>query len=145
MSEKSHGRIETRTIETVSHKFSDWPWIEQIFHIRREREHSNKRTVEDVYGITSLETERADADKLLGLNRAHWGIENRLHYVRDVTFNEDRSRVRNKKKAQIMAALRNTVITLIKSVNYDNLPEALSTFSENRDSALSLVRYGRTK
>lgn len=98
-----------------------------------------------MYGITSLDSSRADACKLLKLNRGHWGIENKLHYVRDVTFNEDRSRVRNRKKSQIMAAMRNTVITLIKLTNHDNISAALGMFSENRESALLLVRHGRTK
>lgn len=98
-----------------------------------------------MYGITSLGVEKADAGKILQLNRAHWCIENKLHYIIDVTFNEDRSRVRNKRKAQTMSALRNTTITLIKFMNYSSIAESLAVFAENRDSALMLVRYGRTK
>lgn len=143
--EKSHGRIESRSIEVVEHKFSDWPCIQQIFHIHRERLHNNKHSIEEVYGITSLGAERAGAERILQLNRAHWGIENKLHYVRDVSFNEDHSRVRNKKKAQIMSALRNTTISLIRLMGYSNISEALAIFSENRNSAIKLVRYGRTK
>ena len=60
----------------------------------RERTEKGETTVEVVYGITSLGRERADAKRLLELTRGHWGIENGLHYVRDVTMGEDASRVR---------------------------------------------------
>ena len=80
----------------------------------RERTEKGKKTVEVVHGITSLGPERADAKRLLELNRGHWGIENGLHYVRDVTMGEDQSRVREGGAPQVMAALRNVVIFLVR-------------------------------
>lgn len=77
------------------------------------------------YAITSLPRSRADAAKLLGGWRGHWGIENRLHYVRDVTFGEDASRIRTASAPQILAAIRNAAITLLRSWQHTNLAAAL--------------------
>ena len=70
-------------------------------------------TVEVVHGITSLSEGEADATGLLGITRGHWGIENGLHYVRDVTMGEDASRVRKGSSPQVLAALRNLVIFVV--------------------------------
>lgn len=61
----------------------DWSGVGQVFRLRRRVEHALKCTQEIVYGITSLTPQRADASRLLALNRAHWSIENRLHSRRD--------------------------------------------------------------
>jgi len=145
--EKSHGRLETRELNSTAmvNGFSNWPSVRQIFHIHRERTIGSKYSTEDVYGITSLSPEEADAERLLEINRSHWGIENKLHHVRDTTFNEDRSRVRNKAKAQTLAAFRNTAITLIRRSGFSNIAEGADVFAENRVKGLRLVRYGRTK
>ena len=141
---KGHGRFESRTIESVEHKFSDWPEVKQIFHIVREREYREKSSQEHVYGITSLSKKDACAKELLKLNRNHWHIENKLHHVRDMTFREDQSRIRHHAKAQIMCAVRNTAITLISLAKFSNAMEAIEIFGEQREKALQLVR-GRTE
>lgn len=82
----------------------------------RERTEKGKTTVEVVYGITSLKRKRANAQRLLGLSREHWGIENGCHYRRDVTLGEDRSRVRKGSAPQILAGLRNSIIHLVQEV-----------------------------
>ncbi|MBN9517444.1 ISAs1 family transposase [bacterium] len=95
--EKGHGRVEARTITTstwVNEYLADWPGVAQVFRVERERRVKGVTTVEVVYGITSLTRAAADATRLLGLIRSHWGIENGLHHVRDETFREDRCRVR---------------------------------------------------
>jgi predicted transposase YbfD/YdcC len=75
--------------------YADFPHAEQFFTIERQTECSNgEKRQETVHGISSLTAEQASAQRLLELNRGHWEIENRVHYVRDVTFNEDHSRVR---------------------------------------------------
>lgn len=66
------------------------------------------------YAVTSLSAERADAARVLRLNREHWSIENKLHYVRDRTFDEDRSQVRKGAAAHAMASLRNTAISVLR-------------------------------
>jgi hypothetical protein len=72
--------------------------------------------VEIVYGITSLSPERADAERLLDLKRQHWEIENRCHYRRDVTLEEDASRIRKGSAPSVLAGLRNSIIHLVKDV-----------------------------
>jgi hypothetical protein len=101
--EKSHGRIETRRIETTASLNAflapDWAGVAQVCRISRERIVRGKKTMETVYAITSLTAEQASPPslacsvaQLLALSRAHWGIENRLHYVRDATCREDQAR-----------------------------------------------------
>lgn len=125
--------------------FPEWPSVRQIFHIHRERSIGLKQSTEDMYGITSLCVVDADAARLLEINRFHWGIENKLHHVRDTTYNEDRSRVRIKSKAQALAALRNTAITLIRRSGFCNIAEGIEIYAENKMDVLRLVRFGRTK
>jgi len=67
-----------------------------------------------VYGITSLKPDQANPIRLLELNRGHWAIENKSHYVRDVVFNEDRCRVRSGHAAQLLASIRNLAIGLLR-------------------------------
>src|SRR5262249_56990676 len=92
---KGHGRLEKRTLQTttVLNDCLDWPKVGQVFWLVRERTEHGQTSVEEVYGITSLTRQEANATHLLDVLRGHWGIENRLHYVRDVTMGEDSSRV----------------------------------------------------
>lgn len=70
--------------------------------------------IETVYGVTSLPPAQASPARLLALVRAHWTIENRLHWVRDVTFDEDRSQIRRGAGPQVMATVRNLAISLLR-------------------------------
>lgn len=97
-------------------KTQQFKGLKQGFELTRERTEKGKTTVEVVHGITSLSREQADAEKLLGLARQHWEIENGSHYRRDVTLGEDQSRVRKGSAPQILAGLRNTIIHLVKDV-----------------------------
>ena len=72
-----------------------------------------------------MERSRADAKQLLQWNREHWGIENRLHWVRDESFGEDRCRVRTKAAPQILAGIRNIAINWLRSQGIDTIAEAL--------------------
>jgi predicted transposase YbfD/YdcC len=126
--EKGHGRIERRTI-TVSSElkgYSDWPGLEQVFKLERTRVDLLRGTEETevVYGLTSLSRKRASAKRLLDLTRAYWGIENGLHGRRDVTFNEDSTRLTRGKAGRVMATLNNLVISLLRYAGYDNLARA---------------------
>jgi hypothetical protein len=93
-------------------------------------------SVEVAYLVTSLSPAKAGPDRLLALARAHWAIENRLHYVRDVSMDEDRCRVRA--GARALATLRNLVLNIIRS---RGLPvrEARENFREDRAQAIALV------
>jgi predicted transposase YbfD/YdcC len=116
--DKGHGRSEVRTLRLTEclTVHQDWPGLKQGFEITRERTIKGEKTVEVVYGITSLSRERADATRLLALVREHWQIENGSHYRRDVTLGEDQSRVRKGDAPQVMAALRSAVIHLAQEV-----------------------------
>jgi predicted transposase YbfD/YdcC len=116
--DKGHGRLERRTLRTTTILTlgDKWPGLAQAVEITRERTEKGKKTVEVVYGITSLKPEKADAKRLLGLVREHWAIENKSHYVRDVTMGEDACRVRKGAATQVLAALRNAVNYLVSGV-----------------------------
>jgi predicted transposase YbfD/YdcC len=109
-----HGRIEQRRLQTsnVLRGYSDWPGLAQVLQLERQGIIKNTGEVREevVAGVTSLALERADVARLLALVRGQWQIENQSHWVRDVTFDEDRSQVRCGNIPQVMAALRNTVI-----------------------------------
>jgi predicted transposase YbfD/YdcC len=112
------GRIEQRrlTASTALVGYSDWPGLRQALRI--ERRVLDKRTgavlrQEIAYAVTSLAPRRATPAQLLALWRGHWAIENRLHYVRDMAFDEDRATVRAAHAPQVMAAFRNAAIGLI--------------------------------
>lgn len=114
---KGHGRLERRTLTTTTalNAYLDWPAVGQVFRLERERRMKGVATTEVVYGLTSLTRTQADAARLLALTRQHWGIENRLHYVRDVTLGEDRCRVRTGHAPHILASLRNLAVYLLES------------------------------
>lgn len=97
-----------------------------------------KRT-ETVYGITSLTTYQANPADVLAFNRGHWGIENRAHHVRDVTFDEDRSQVRTGSSPQVMAAMRNIAISLLRLAGWTNIKQATEKMSRRLDQVLTLL------
>lgn len=101
-----------------------WPGHAQVLELRRAvtDKRTGKTRREVVYGITSLAPERASAAQLLRLWREHWHVENRLHWVRDVTFDEDRSQVRAGRAPQVMAAFRNVAISLLRLCGAENTP-----------------------
>lgn len=126
--EKGHGRKERRRI-TVSSElkgYTNWPELEQVFRLERERVDLRSGEVERevVYGLTSLSRKRASAGPLLGLVRAYWGIENGLHYRRDVTFREDRTRMTLGDAGHVLASLNNLVIGLLRLAGFTNLAHA---------------------
>ena len=127
--DKGHGRLETRRIWTSTdlNGHLDFPHCRQVACIERSRENlkTGKINQETAYLITSLSPERADPEKLLSLNRGHWGIENKSHYVRDVTFDEDRSQVRTQSGPRVMATLRNLAINLLRLRGYKNIAQAI--------------------
>ncbi len=98
---------------------------------------------EVVHAITSLPKEKASAEDLLRLSRAHWGIENRLFCVRDVSFREDQCRVRKGSGPQVLAAIRNAAMTLLRRLGHSNIAAALRHYMMNYVDASRLVLYGR--
>jgi len=118
---------------------ADWPKLAQVVRIERERRGPAGATVEVAYFITSLDSGRADASQLLDLVRRHWHIENRLHYVRDVTLGEDACRVRSGASPQVLAALRNSVIHLLEGVEATSKAAAMRRFAAHPDEAVRLI------
>jgi hypothetical protein len=82
---------------------------------------------------------RGDAAGLLGLPQGHWGIENRLHYVKDETLREDRCRVRTGMAPQVLAAVRNAVVHLLGKVQAPSKPAATRRFAAHPEKALPLL------
>jgi len=124
---KGHGRVEHRRLvsSTMLNEYANWPGLKQVCQITRTRKSKGKTTTEIAYGMTSVGRERANAETLLKWNRGHWGIENRLHWVRDETFGEDRSRVRSGNAPQLLASIRNLAINWLRSQGIDRIAESL--------------------
>lgn len=116
---KGHGRIDIRECwvvsgpEILSHfrTSADWKDLKTVIQVRRERKEGNKSSKETKYYITSLET---SAKYLLSKVRGHWGIENRLHWVLDVVFKEDASRVRSENSPENFAIVRQVALNLLR-------------------------------
>lgn len=116
-----------------------WPHAGQVCAVKREITRKGTATVEWGYAITSLTPAQASPAHLLAVWRGHWGIENRLHWVRDVTFDEDRSQVRTGAGPQVMAALRSTAIAALRRAGHTNIAAALRTYAGRPTAALALL------
>ena len=99
-------------------------------------------TTETAYAITSLPANLASAERLLALDRGHWGIENRLHYVRDVSMGEDASRVRVGSAPRLLSMFRSLVLLLIRNClppSNLSIPATMRDLTYCPDKALALV------
>jgi predicted transposase YbfD/YdcC len=138
-----HGRIEQRNLTTSEALvgYSDWPGLAQVFELGRHviTQNTGKERVEVVYGVTSLTPKRATPERLLELVRGHWHIENKSHWVRDVTFDEDRSQIRCGNIPQVMAALRNTAVGLLRWAGHTNIAAACRRLAAQPAQALALI------
>lgn len=141
--EKGHGRLTRWEIEVTSflNDYLDWPGLAQCFKLERRNVDlsTGEVTAETHYGVTSLTPQKASPANLLFIKRNHWCIENRSHWVRDVTFDEDRSQVRVGHTHQLRAALRNLAITLLRLAGFPNIASAVRYFAAQPCSALPLV------
>jgi hypothetical protein len=135
--------VEVRCIWTSTElrDYLDFPYAAQVFALRREVTEivSRKCRHETVYGLSSLPSARATPARLLSLSRGQWTIENRLHWVRDVTFDEDRSRVRPGTGAQVMATLRNLTISLLHLAGAQYIAPALRRCARSDSLALRFI------
>jgi hypothetical protein len=137
-----HGdRLERRElfISTALAEGYDWPHGRQALRLVRTVTRNGRTTTEVAHGITSLSPARASPRQLLALWRGHWSIENSLHWVRDVTFGEDKSQIRSGSAPQIMAILRNVAITLLRRSGWTNLAQALRTYAAQPQRLIPLL------
>ena len=111
----------------------------QVFRIDRTRTVDGQTTTEVAYGITSLSPQQADAQRLLELSRDHWGIENSVFYVRDVTFGEDHSQARKGATPRVLATVRNLAITLLNLAGYTNKAAACRRHAAQPEEAIALL------
>jgi len=116
--EEGHGRRELRRLTLVAPPAKvrlQWGWVRQYFLLERVRWTGKAATPERtlVYGVTSLGRKAAGAERLLGLVRRHWEIENRSHWVRDTLFREDESRSSHSTLVQVLTGLRCAALTLL--------------------------------
>jgi predicted transposase YbfD/YdcC len=144
-SEKGHGRLETRTLEcsTALQGYLDWPGAAQVMRrtCRRVKLRTGEVEQETTYGISSLDRELAGPQQLEQLWRGQWTIENREHYVRDDTMGEDRGQVHLGSAPQVLAALRNGLITRLHYQGWSNIAQALRHYGAFPQRALRLIGW----
>jgi hypothetical protein len=137
-----HGnRREMRELSVSSdlNEWAEWPHLAQVGRLVHTWTQRGETKTETTYLITSLPADEANPERILRLIRGHWGIENRLHWVRDVTFDEDRCQVRSGSAPQGLAACRNLVIGLLRRAGAKNIAAALRTCASYPERALALV------
>lgn len=138
-----HGRIETRILEssTALNDYLKWPGMAQV--LRRTRRTVEVKTGEIsehvTFAITSLHRTQAWPQQLETLWRAHWTIENRLHYVRDESMGEDRSTLRSGNAPHALAALRNATLALLRYEGWSNIPDAFRFFAASVQKSLLIL------
>ena len=143
---QGHGRLEKRTLTTSErlNAYSTWPGLAQVYRLERQfqwwrsgRCYRTSREVE--FGITSLARKKITPARLLDLRRAHWGIETGLHYRRDVTFQEDATRMTIGQTGNVMASINNLVIALIHQANFQNAAQARRWCAAHLSEAFALL------
>jgi predicted transposase YbfD/YdcC len=143
---RGHGRREIRTLKILTIATGiDFPHAAQALQIRRRRhrlDQPRRFTTETVYAITSLRVHQAKPAQLAAWIRDHWHIENKIHWVRDVTYDEDRSQIRTGAGPQVMAALRNAAIGALRTAGVTNI--AAANRHHARDSTRPLALLGIT-
>lgn len=145
VSRTQHGdRAEVRTLTSSAALagYLDWPYLRQVCRVERQVTHKGRTRHEVAYAVTSLTPAQAGPRRLLRLWRGHREIENRLHWVGDVTFGEDRGQVRTGAGPQVLAAIRNTAIAVVRRAGYTNVAEGLRHFAAQPGQALTALGLG---
>ena len=149
--DKGHGRIERRRCAAVDLSGAEWDGYanlhgrRQAMRIEREILKTGKSSIEVTWSLTSLGTDRAGPEELLALVRNHWHIENRLHYVRDFTYDEDRCRAYVRHLPRNLACLTNVAIAIVRcSGRFRYLPEANRHYAARAQDALDAILIAPT-
>ena len=148
--ESGHSRLETRQLACsgdLPAGFTGFTDVAQVFRMQRRvvKKRTGEIREETVYGLTSLTGAQAAPKQLMSLLRNHWHIENKSHWVRDVVFEEDRSQVRCGNIPQVMAALRNTVIGLLRLNGKHQIAATLRRHAARPEEALELLGIPKTE
>ena len=125
--DRGHGRRETRTVKALTDRTPGglgFPHAEQAVRITRTRTVKGKTSRETAYLIVTLPAEHAQPEQLQDWARAEWHIENRLHWIRDVTLREDAHQARTGNGPAVAAALRNTAIGYHRTNGETNIARA---------------------
>lgn len=139
--DRGHGRIERRYVATALLPEGLFPHARQAVMVTRDRANlaDEASSIETSFYITSLAPDRAGPEELSDLVRGHWGIENRIHWVRDVTFDEDRSQIRVGNAPRVMATLRNLAIGALRIAGHTNIAAGIRSVGRNITRALELL------
>jgi predicted transposase YbfD/YdcC len=142
--DRGHGRREIRTLKILTVAAGiDFPHAAQALQIRRRRrrlDQPRRFTTETVYAITNLRVHQAKPAQLAAWIRGHWAIENKIHWVHDVTYDEDRSQIRTGTGPHVMAALRDAAINALRAAGATNI--AAANRHHARDSTRPLALLG---
>jgi len=135
-----HGRRARRTIKVLqAPAWVTFAHATQIAQIRRTVTRAGRTSVEVVYILTSADHRTAPPATLASWVQRHWGIENSLHWVRDVIFDEDRSQVRTGNAPRVMATLRNTAISLLRLAGWTTIAAALRHHASSPHRPVTLL------
>lgn len=141
--EKGHGRVETRLLEASPslNAWLDWPNVGQVLRRTCRRVHLRTGEIQEavMLGITSLPFAPKRVAQVERYWRGHWSIENKVHYVRDVTLGEDRGQAHTGATAQALAALRNAILTLIRATRWRYVADAIRHYAASPLRALALI------
>ncbi len=140
---KGHGRIERRTLESSTGLCADlaWPGVAQVMRRTCERTivATGEYSIEVTYGMSDLTLAQAGAAELETIWRGHWTIENRDHYVRDVTLGEDAGQAHTGSRAHALAAWRNGILVLLRRAGWRNIADAVRAYAASVHNALDLI------
>ncbi len=138
---RGHGRIESRSVRCAPAPGGLFPHAAQVVEIIRDVHDLDgvRRSGEIAYAVTSLTPGKANADVVGESVRGHWGIENRLHWVRDVTYDQDRSQVRTGTTPRVMASLRNLAIGILRLAGATNIASTTRWLARNPHRTLPLT------
>lgn len=143
MTDRWKGRRERRHLRMSSDSqlltYLKWPGLTHIWECTREVTRKGVTTREVAVGIASLPEEYASAQKLNYYIRGHWSIENSLHRTRDVSFHEDKATIRTRGAPQLMAALRNLVISIFHRATVRSFPTAFRRFAAHPEELFSFL------
>ncbi len=151
-----HGRTEKRTIQVIDapdHIAAMFPHVAQVSLVeryvtrktRKRSKNSRKyttittKTAVAVFVITSLSAREATPEHLAGYVRAHWAIENKIHWVRDVTYREDSSRVRTAHRPRVMVTLRNLAVGLIRQAGHTKIAATIRKIKQDPHLLLAIL------